>query len=271
MGNGVSSNSLDIFEELPDPVSMGPKHYPIRDDAFFCLTEDTMVPQGWKIKWREYLLDRNIDTRKPEERQRWNSFALYGLETEAGDYSRIVGARNSSTKDFSAQLGAGNHVTLCSNLMFYASVVVGRKHTKKIWEDLPRLMGKYMGAIAKSFVSQDERILQYKETDLTVKDADHLMMEALRGKAIPSSQLKAWEAEYREPTHEEFESKTAWSFQNAFTEVGKRWSHHDFQLRTCALAGVIDSHLGLTPLAEELKKIVDDPETEDAEVVSLSV
>ena len=74
MGNGVSSNSLDIFEGLPDPTSMGPKHYPIRDDLFFTVLEDNIVPQGWTITSREYLLDYNLDTKKPEERPRWNSF-----------------------------------------------------------------------------------------------------------------------------------------------------------------------------------------------------
>ena len=265
MGSGVSSNSLEIYEELPDPTPMGPKHHPIRDDVFYDTVENNIVPRGWTINWREYLLHRNIDTKQPEERPIWNSFALYGIESESGDYSRIVGARNSSTQHFSAQLGAGNHVTVCSNLMFYASVVVGRKHTRNILRDLPVLMNKGMSRIADEFVNQDRRIEAYKETELTEKDADHIMMEAMRKRAIPSSQLTAWVDEYREPTHEEFESETAWSLQNAFTGVAKRWSFPMMQDRTCRLTGIMDTLLGVTPVKTDLSNIEG---VEDVEVVT---
>ena len=265
MGNGVSSNSLDIFEALPDPTSMGPKHYPIRDDLFFTVLEDNIVPQGWRITSREYLLDYNLDTKKPEERPRWNSFSLYGLESETQDYSRVVAGRNSSTMHFSGQLGAGNHVTVCANLMFYAAVVVGRKHTRHMRRDLPVLMNKGMTRISEEFINQDRRIEAYKETDLTEMDADHIIMEPLRKKAVPSSQITSWEEEYREPSHEEFEGRTAWSLQNAFTEVGKRWPFHTMQDRTCRLTGVMDTLLGVTPVKTDLSNIEG---VEDVEVIT---
>ena len=285
MGNGVSSNSLDIFEGLPDPTSMGPKHYPIRDDLFFTVLEDNIVPQGWEITRREYLLDCNIEKVsghlvkdehgrmshewekyfRSGQADRWNSFSLYGLESETQDYSRVVAGRNSSTKHFSGQLGAGNHVTVCANLMFYAAVVVGRKHTRHMRRDLPVLMNKGMTRISEEFVNQDRRIEAYKETDLTEKDADHIIMEALRKKAVPSSQITAWEEEYREPSHEEFEGRTAWSLQNAFTEVGKRWPFHTMQDRTCRLTGVMDTLLGVTPVKTDLSNIEG---VEDVEVIT---
>ena len=279
MGQGIRIETIEELNSLPSPKPMGSKHYPIRDDEFFPCLEENIVPHKWSITRREYLLDCNMREvcghlveDGPEWHRyfnsggpKWNTFALYELESDTQDYTRIVAGRNSSTQHFKAELGAGNQVTVCSNLMFYASVVVGRKHTRHIMRDLPVLMNKGMQRISDEFVNQDRRIEAYKETYLTTKDADHIIMSTLRDQGIPSSHIKPWMQEYTDPSHEEFQSRTAWSLQNAFTEVGKRWSFNDLSQRTCKLTSVMDKLLGVTPVNTDLINIdgVEDVEVSD--------
>jgi len=47
------------------------------------------------------------------------------------------------------------------------------------------------------------------------------------------------------PVHEEFASRTAWSFFNAFTEVYKTVNPHTALKRGKALHGLFDSHVRL--------------------------
>jgi hypothetical protein len=67
----------------------------------------------------------------------------------------------------------------------------------------------------------DVEIAAMKERILTPVDADHLIVEAIRGNALPASQLpkvlEAWET----PRYEAFAPRTAWSLYNAFTEIAK--------------------------------------------------
>jgi len=46
--------------------------------------------------------------------------------------------------------------------------------------------------------------------------------------------------EYRNPTHQAFEERTAWSLFNAFTQVGKGWNPFALPKRTQRLHGLMD-------------------------------
>ena len=251
---GIKLNSIDDFRSLEDPTPMGKMHYPIRHDYFLDLIERGLTPKGWTIKWSEFALhldkDRGYD----------NAFGLWGLESDNTDETRILGCRNSGTQHFSAQLGAGQHVTVCDNLLFSAAVMVGRKHTKNIIADLPRLVRKTMGRISDEFVNQERRTEVYKETKIERTDANHIMMETVRAKAIPPSQLLHWVNEWEKPTHEEFADRTAWSLQNAFTEVAKRWPFNTMQDRTCGLTGVMDTVVEVDLIKTDLTEGMEDVE-----------
>jgi len=249
---GVNLESVDDFRSLKDPVSRTDTHYPIRHDFFFDLVREALVPKGWNITTEEYALHQS--------EKHDNAFALWGLESETSGHSRILGSRNSNTLDFSAQLGAGQQVTVCDNLLFSAAVVVGRKHTKNIKRDLPRLMANAMSRISDEFVNQERRTEVYKSQTILRGDAHHIMMESVRAKAIPPSQLMHWVNEWDDPSHDEFRDRTPWSLQNAFTEVAKRWNISAVQDRTSRLVGVMDKVIGLEPVVTDLTEGVEDVE-----------
>ena len=247
---GVNVESLEEFRGLDDPTPLTDSHYPIRHDYFFDLCKAALVPKGWQIETEEYALHR--------DEKNDNAFALWGLRSSDLEHSRVLGARNSNTKAFSAQLGAGQRVTVCDNLLFSAAVVVGRKHTKNIKFDLPRLMANAMSRVGDEFVNQERRTEAYKEAPLDRTDVHHVMMECVRSKAIPPSQLMQWIQEWDAPSHEEFEPRTAWSLQNSFTEVAKRWTHRAMEERTSRFVGVMDTVVEVELVKTDLTEGVED-------------
>jgi len=266
---GISMDSLEDFASLKDPIPMGPKHYPTRHDWSFNEVKEGLVPQGWRIDWEQYVLhqdqDKNID----------NAFMLLGIgstDMQGNDYERIIGARNSGTQHFSLQVGAGNRVFVCDNMAFCAEFVVGRKHTKNIMRDVPILMGSAMADISNAFMSQDRRIELYKGIELDRKGEHDIMMECVRRGAVPPSQLNHWIKEVDSPSHEEFTDSSAWSFQNSFTEVAKRWNFHTMQHRTEVLTGVMDRVLDIESEINPEKNVdATIANMEDAEVTGIIV
>lgn len=251
---GLRMKSIDDFRSLEDPTKLSKDHFPIRHDLFFDLCQGALVPKGWKINWQQFCLHQDAKKRKD------NAFALWGLESEGTEESRILGCRNSNTKDFSAQLGAGQHVTVCDNLLFSAEVVVGRKHTKNIKRDLPRLVTNAMGKVSDHFVNQERRTEAFKNTFMLRGDVNHVMMECMKANHIPPSQMMHWVKEWEEPAHEEFTDRSAWSLQNSFTEVAKRWSFGDMQRRTRGFTGVMDTMVKVDLIDTSLTEGVEDVE-----------
>ena len=235
---GAERISIDGLSALADPIPYTPTHYPIRHDVFVELAKDTLRGGGYHIETEEYSL---IQQEKTD-----NMFGLLTLSNGYDDAGRVVGLRNSGSMHFLAQLGAGDPVFVCDNLVFTAQIIVGRKHTKNIMFDLPRLMTSAVQTLGDEFKRQEGRREIYKDTRITDEVADHITKEVMRLKSpqgIPGSSLPAWDNEYRNPSHEQFEHGTAWGLQNAFTEVAKKWNFATMQNRTEGLIKVMDKLL----------------------------
>ena len=236
---GASRVSLDQLNALADPVPYTPTHYPIRHDVFVEVAKDTLARGGYRIATEEYSLIQEFEKKD-------NMFGLLTLENGREDSGRVVGLRNSGSMDFTAQLGCGGQVFVCDNLVFTATIIVGRKHTRYIMNDLPALMNDAVVTLGDEFQRQEGRQEIYMEARITDVMAHDVMIETmnLRGpQGIPGSKLSAWVNEYRNPRHEEFQHGTAWGLQNAFTEVAKAWNFDTMQNRTEGLIKVMDEKL----------------------------
>lgn len=236
---GAETVTIEQINELADPVPYTDTHYPIRHDVFIELAKTTLQNGGYQIETEEYSLIQEVGKKD-------NMFGLLTLSNGYDDAGRVVGLRNSGSMHFLAQLGAGDHVFVCDNLVFTAQIIVGRKHTKNIMFDLPRLMTSAVSTLGLEFHRQAGRREIYKEERITDEVAHDVMIRTmnLRGpQGIPGSKLSAWVEEYRNPSHEEFQHGTAWGLQNAFTEVAKAWNFDTMQNRTEGLIQVMDKKL----------------------------
>ena len=134
----------------------------------------------------------------------------------------VIAVRNSYDKSLPASIACGNSVFLCDNLLFNGEVVLGRRHTLNVMNDLPNLIARGVSTIADRWVVQEDRFNAYKATPFGDRMADAFIVSMFRESGILKKTqiadvLDAW----YEPPHAEFEARTAYSLHNAFSEAWK--------------------------------------------------
>lgn len=169
-------------------------------------------------------------------------FGILEVKSDRPDYNVTVGIRNFHNKQGSAGLVLGSRVFVCDNMAFSGEVRLGRAHTKFIERDLPGVIAAGIGKIADMRTSQDKRIQQYKTTELSASQADHLIVQMVRERIVVPSHVGKVVAEWDSPRHHEFreDGMTAWRLFNACTEVLKA-TPMALPRRTQQLHGLMDS------------------------------
>lgn len=162
----------------------------------------------------------------------------------AEDYCWVLGLRNSHDKTFPAGITAGASVFVCDNLSFSGEVKLARKHTTHIVRDLPRLVQSAVGKLMDRWHHQDTRLSIYKLTEIEDRTAHDLVVRAVDVGVCPNKLVPRVLHEWRDPRHEAFAPRNAWSLFNAFTEALKG-NLIELPRRTEALHGLLDTHVGL--------------------------
>jgi len=137
------------------------------------------------------------------------------------DYCLAIGLRSSYDRSLSVGLVAGSRVFCCDNLAFSGEVQTARKHTVNVLRDLPDMVYRMLMRVAAAKDSIDREIARMKACSVDDRTAHHLMMAAMRRRAIRAARLPQVLNAWLTPSHEEFRPRTAWSLLNAFTEVQK--------------------------------------------------
>ncbi len=159
------------------------------------------------------------------------------------DYAYVLGIRNSHDKTFPAGLVVGASVFVCDNLSFSGEIRVTRKHTRFIRRDLVTLVQGSIGKLMTAWQQQDQRIERYKEHDLTDEQVHDIVIRSVDVGVLPNRILPDLLKEWREPSHEEFNDRNAWSLFNSYTEVLKG-NLAELPRRTERLHGLLDSEIG---------------------------
>jgi hypothetical protein len=172
-------------------------------------------------------------------------FGLITLLNGSGnpDYNTQMGVRNSLDKRFGAQVAFGNQVMVCANLCFWGNYELGRKHTTHIERDLPLLIEQKLAGIPEMSRLQDNRFNAYRESNLSEKNADHLIMNMLREGAVNTSRIEKVINEWDNPTFDHGD-RTVWRAFNAATQALKGTNIHEMPARTIQLQEVCDHAAG---------------------------
>lgn len=163
---------------------------------------------------------------------------------EPGDYTLVLGLRNSHDKTFPVGLVAGASVFVCDNLSFSGEVRLTRKHTTHLQRDLPQLVGMGVGKLMDLWAHQGQRIDAYRNHRMRDKAAHDLVIRAVDVGACTNRMIPAVIKEWREPSYPEFGDRSAWSLFNAFTEVLKG-NLPELPKRTEVLHCLFDAQVGL--------------------------
>jgi hypothetical protein len=155
-----------------------------------------------------------------EDNQRMFGLLQVSDGNEMADHAYVIGLRGATDKSLSRGLAVGSNVFVCDNMAFSAEIVMSRRQTKNILEDLPLMVDAAIGQLSARWKDQGKRIEAYKQTAIGNRDAAHLLME-MAGDVFPSQKLTDIYQEFKTPRHAEFGKENLWSMFNAVTEYLK--------------------------------------------------
>ena len=145
-----------------------------------------------------------------------NYFGVLSLRSPYGDYTDMIGLRNSHKKQFPIGIAIGSRVFVCDNLAFHADHVIRRKHTANAKRDLPGLVSEVIEPLYLARQAQAERIGAYKGVALPDALADQAIMAMYRQDVINLTRIADVLSAYEDPPHD-WGDKTPWRMFNAAT------------------------------------------------------
>lgn len=233
---GAEKTTLKAVKAVVTPAATE-SHFPVAHGQLIDQLGNAIKERGFTVKNAAHSLAR--------EGSRY--FGLFEVESKdkifGDDFGGVIGLRNSHDKRFSAGLTMGSQVFVCDNLAFNGDVKVGRKHTRHIERDLPRLMAQAFGKLTDFGYAQTELFNRFKETELTNTQANDLIIQAVDCKAVSASRIPEVLKQWRTPNHPEFNERTTWSLFNAFTEVYKLGSLRQTHKKSQRLTGLLQGTL----------------------------
>ena len=248
MSNQVMSLAQYKCEEVNRPALSGvvmppatKTYQPVGHDWLLDQLEDGIREMGFAFGVEHHGLSH-------DGMRYFGLITLRGVIEENADYTIQMGVRNSLDKRFGAQIAFGAQVLVCANLCFGGQYMLGRKHTTHIERDMPALIAERLAGIPDMAMAQDNRFNAYRETSLSERNADHLIMNMLRAGAVNTARIEKVINEWDEPSFDHGD-RTVWRAFNAATQALKGANIHEMPQRTIALQKVCDHASGFAMAA----------------------
>jgi len=143
-------------------------------------------------------------------------FGILCLKSPYGDYTDMVGLRNSHDKKFPIGISFGSQVFVCDNLAFNGDHVIKRRHTPRAKRDLPGLVAEIVEPLGERRKALAVTYDGFKETTLEDDQADAAIMRLYRQGVINVQRIANIASAWDEPPHD-WGDKTAWRLFNAAT------------------------------------------------------
>ena len=149
-------------------------------------------------------------------------FGLLELEHEYDGVRFAVGLRSSNDKSMKLALACGYRVMCCSNGMLSGDFMpLAVKHSAKL--DIDDSLALGIDRIRRRFGNMQLEINEKKARELTTGNAESLIYKAFTAGKFPISLFRTVHKEYFvEPSYKEFEPRTLFSLENAFTTSFKK-------------------------------------------------
>ncbi len=251
MGKWGKAYTTEQVSRIPPPVATA-THRPRDHHALFDMTSSALERAGFQHSEPLHY----VGTGKVNGQEAPAKFMTVMNITHASINSNVGGMevyrqlfiQNSYDKTMSIRLITGIEVCICTNGMTMGQVEneIRRKQTRNVGDDLYGIVYGGVDHMLGQFQSQEQKILEYQNTEVTNRMADHIIMDAMRAGVInPAGVKDVWD-KWDNPNYSEYKGRNAWSLANAFTERsrGRNIFHrHDAHNR---LTEIID---GYTPLS----------------------
>lgn len=149
-------------------------------------------------------------------------FGALTLNVEESGVRIALGLRNSHDKSFSLGLTVGHRVFVCDNLALFGDYApVMRKHTKHV--EIEAVLAVAIDDMQRKFDPMRRQIAFFRGCDLSDSRAKLIIYEAFFGGQadLPKHLGTVVHEHYFEPKYPDFEPRTLWSLENAFTSALK--------------------------------------------------
>jgi len=176
-------------------------------EAEFRRREIEITSQVWSVEKNGASLVGGLDVRFPK---------AYGIPDIPGlNYSFGVSHANDQTR--SLRFGVGSRVMVCQNGVVTGLLVLNRKHTTGL-----DLQQEVSGGIDR-YIDESRKVQhivnEMQERWMSDVRACRALVQAGRRGLLPWSHLRAVDREWRNPRHDEFKPRTAWSLYNALCKA----------------------------------------------------
>ena len=244
--------TLDDLKRLPDPVSLGPRHYPIGHYEFISRVMGGLRDAKLKVASQDIrLLDRR--------NQIFATFHIEGQDemTLPGGVKFMIGAKGSINRTIAEMLCFGSHVIVCENGMFVGEHVIGAKNTPNILQVLPPRIAEVLSAFTQFRETQVQQYSRLVDVDVSDRVAHDFICNITRQgeEIIPKGMIADVITQWHEPDHN-WGDKTAWRLYNAASHVAKTFVDRNPVVgsdRTMAL-----HDLFVAAFAPDLPQVVED-------------
>lgn len=135
--------------------------------------------------------------------------------------SLSVGLRNSNDKTFPIGFCCGTRTFVCDNLAFSSEIVVSKRHTRFGRDRFVEGIAHAVRNLDEYQSAERQRIETLQQRTLRDDVADAMILRSAEQDIIGWRLIPKVLAEWREPSHDEFKPRTAYSLLNAYTEVLK--------------------------------------------------
>lgn len=166
-------------------------------------------------------------------------FGIAELTTSANDFRFAIGIRNANNKSMALGLVAGMRIMVCDNMAFVGEFqAILAKHTKNLAADLVDKLSIGVDRIQRNFAPLNLAVDRWKASQLSDDQAKAIIYDAFIGDRLdaPKHIARVVGEHYFEPKYQEFEPRTVWSLQNAFTSSFKELEPYQ-QFRATASLG----------------------------------
>jgi hypothetical protein len=129
-------------------------------------------------------------------------FGVLCLRSPYGDYTNMIGLRNSHDKSLPIGIAFGSRVFVCDNLAFSADHVIRRKHTARAKRELPALLADIIQTSGRAASAQSQKLLGCQNASLTDEAADHSVLTMYRKDIIGVQRIADVLKAYEQPPHD---------------------------------------------------------------------
>lgn len=205
--NRITRQELALIE-TPEPTET---HKPIPHHTLIEKLAETLSFRHINVVEDEYVI--SDDGMK--------MFGLLKLDATFLDVRFSIGIRNAHDKSMRLGLVAGYSVMVCSNMSFHGEFKpVLAKHSKNFNLEDSLTLG--VDRIQRNWQPLRQEMEHRRQAVLNDNQARLMIYDAFITNRFPIKLMKSVDKEFFQPSYEEFQPKTLWSLENAFTSTFKQ-------------------------------------------------